>query len=486
MNTPLEHYWQNFIDGSYCDGGAGRIDVINPSTGAKLAEHALADGADVNRAVEAARRVYLTGDIRDLRPVERGRMVQQMGQYLFKHSNEIARIISLEQGKPLFEAKFEVGLAARSFEYHGNQAATLEGSSVPLGKAYFDFTINEPYGVSAQIIPCHYPVYLAARSLSVGLATGNSCVVKTPEMTPLSSMCFARAAEAAGLPAGAVNILCGIGQDAGTALTTHANVNQIVFSGNVKTGLKIAAAAAQNIVPCVLELGGNSPTIVYEDADLDAFEKHGRLGCFWNAGQYCAAISRVIVHESRYDELVERAANIAKSLTVGPGIEGIEFGPYMGSMDSNAQCEKVENMILEAQAQGATLITGGHKMNRPGAFMQPTVLSNVSSHMRIAQEEVFGPVMTILRFHEEAEAFQIANDTPYSGVFGAVFTRSIERATRAAHTIRACHIVLNESVIGGVETPFGGGFGKSGYGRVKGRAALWDYVQTKNIIIPMG
>ncbi|MEM8775562.1 MAG: aldehyde dehydrogenase family protein [Pseudomonadota bacterium] len=477
----IKPYWQNYIDGHWVDGGAGRIDIVNPGTGEVLAEHALADAADVDRAVMAAKRVHRSGALSDLRPVERGRMVQDMGRYLLEHIDEIAPILTSEQGKPLWEARIEVTGAARYFEYYGNQAETVEGRSIPLGSGYFDFTSHEPYGVSAQIIPWNYPIEMTARSLSAGLATGNTCVIKTPEMTPLTNAWFAHAAEAVGLPAGSVNILCGLGHEAGAALSAHPDVNQIVFTGSVRTGIAIATAAAQNVVPCVLELGGKSAAIVHEDADLEAFERDIRWGIYFNAGQVCSAMSRVIVHESRHDELVERATNVAKSLSVGPGIERPDAGPTMGSMVSDAQRDRAEGMVSDAIAAGAMATTGGRKMNIPGAFLEPTVLTEVAPNMTIAQEEVFGPVLSVMRFRDEAQAIEIANGTDY-GLVGGVFTRDLDRATRAAAKIRAGQVFVNEWFAGGVETPFGG-YGKSGYGREKGREALWNYVQTKNVAI---
>jgi len=479
----MKTYWQNYIDGAWCDGGAGRIDVINPGTGEKLAEQALADAGDVDRAVMAARRVHMSGDLSDLRPVERGRMVQAMGRFLLDHIDEIAPVLTLEQGKPLWEARIEVEGAARYFEYYGNQAETVEGRSIPLGKDYFDFTTYEPFGVSAQIIPWNYPVEMTARSLSAALATGNSCVIKTPELTPLSNAWFAHAAEAVGLPKGAVNILCGLGHEAGAALSAHPHVNQIVFTGSVPTGIAIATAAAQNVVPCVLELGGKSAAIVHDDADLEAFETDVRWGIYFNAGQVCSAMSRVIVHDSVHDALVERMVGVAQSLIVKPGIDQPDFGPTMGAMGSDAQRDRAVAMITAAQHEGATVATGGHKLNTPGAFLEPTILTNVTPDMTIAQSEVFGPVLSVLKFSADDEAIKIANGTPY-GLVGGVFTNNLDRATSAARQLRAGQVFVNEWYAGGVETPFGG-YGKSGYGREKGREALWNYVQTKNVAIKL-
>ena len=477
----VKPYWQNYIDGQWVDGGAGRIDVVDPATGEKLAEHALADAADVDRAVQAARRVHLSGALSALRPVERGRMVQAIGRYLLDHIDEIAPVLTLEQGKPLWEARIEVEGAARYFEYYGNQAETVEGRSIPLGANYFDFTTYEPYGVSAQIIPWNYPVEMTARSLSAALATGNTCVIKTPELTPLTNAWFAHAAEAVGLPAGAVNILCGLGHEAGAALSAHPHVNQIVFTGSVPTGVAIATAAAQNVVPCVLELGGKSAAIVHSDADIDAFTNDVRWGIFFNAGQVCSAMSRVIVHEDVHDTLVGKLVDMAGGLSVGAGIERAEFGANMGAMVSQAQRDRAFGMVSQAVSDGARSATGGRKLNRPGAFLEPTILCDVSPDMTIANEEAFAPVLSVLKFKSDAEAIEIANGTPY-GLVGGVFTRDIDRATQAARQIRAGQVFVNEWFAGGVETPFGG-YGKSGYGREKGREALWNYVQTKNVAI---
>lgn len=480
----MKTYYQNYIDGAWVDGGAGRLDVYNPGTGEKLAEHALADAADVTRAVAAAKRVHDSGALTDLRPVERGRMVQAMGRYVLDNANEIARLLTLEQGKPLWESHIEVAGAARYFEYYGNQAETVEGRSIPLGSGYYDFTTYEPFGVSGHIIPWNYPLEMIARSLSAALATANTCVIKTPELTPLSAYIFANAAEAAGLPKGAVNILCGYGHEAGAALTANPDVRQFVFTGSVQTGIRIAEAAARNVAPCILELGGKSGAIVHKDADIDAFTDQARWGIFFNAGQVCSAMSRVIVHEDRHDELVENITTMAKSLSVGPGIDRAEGGANMGPMVSEGQRDRAVAMIEQAQIQGARIATGGHKMNIPGAFLEPTVLTDVTADMTVAQEEIFGPVLSVMKFKTPEQAIEIANGTPY-GLVGGTFTSNIDQAMSDAQKIKAGQVFVNEWYAGGVETPFGG-YGLSGYGREKGREALWNYVQTKNIAIKLG
>jgi aldehyde dehydrogenase (NAD+) len=480
----IKPYWQNYIDGEFVDGGAGRIVIDNPGNGEKLAEQACADAADVDRAVQAAKKCHESGVLSDLRPVERGRIVQAMGRYLLDNVEEIATVLTLEVGKPLWEARMEIEGAARYFEYYGNQAETVEGRSIPLGKDYFDFTIHEPIGVSAQIIPWNYPLEMTARGIAAALATGNACVIKTPELDPLSCSYFAHAAEAAGMPKGAVNIICGYGHEAGAALSAHKDINQIVFTGSVPTGIAIATAAAQNVVPCILELGGKSAAIIHDDANIDKLIESVRWGIYFNAGQVCSAMSRMIVHESVHDEIVERVVSLAKNLSVGHGIERTEVGLNMGAMVSEKQRDRAEALVGRAQQQGAIVAAGGHKLNIPGYFLEPTVLTHVTRDMGIAQEEIFGPVVSVMKFKLDQDAIDIANDSEY-GLVGGVFSQNIDRAMQVARQIRAGQIFVNEWYAGGVETPFGG-YKKSGYGREKGREALWNYVQTKNIGIKIG
>ena len=477
-------YFQNYINGAFVDGGAGRLLVDNPADGSALAEIALADERDIDSAVQAAKACHIAGEFAALRPVERGRMVRAMGDYLLHHCDEIATLLTKESGKPYWEAVIEIQGAARYFEYYGNQAETVEGRSIPLGAGYFDFTIYEPIGVSAQIIPWNYPIEMTARGIAAALATGNACVVKTPELDPLSSVYLAKAGEAAGLPAGALNILCGYGHQAGAALTAHSDINQIVFTGSVATGIAVASAAAQNVVPCVLELGGKSAAIVMPDADLDAVIDSVRWGIFFNAGQVCSAMSRMIVHPAIHDEMIDRLEALATSLSVGPGIERTEFGANMGAMVSEKQRDRAVGLVAEASREGGKIITGGHKLNRPGWFMEPTILDNITPDMTIATEEVFGPVLSVLTAKDENEAIKIANGTPY-GLVNGIFTKDIDLANRAARALRSGQVFINEWFAGGVETPFGG-YGKSGYGREKGREALWNYVQTKNIATKIG
>ena len=477
----MKPYWQNYIAGAWVDGGAGRIAVENPGTGEVCAEHALADEYDVDQAVAAARAFVDRNVWTDMRPMARGRIVQDMGRWFEAHSEEIATVLCTEQGKSMWEARGEVANTAKYFDYFGAQAALLEGRSIPLGAGYFDFTALEPYGVSAQIIPWNFPLEIAARSIACGFATGNAVIVKTSEMTPCASAYFVKAALECGVPEGALSVFTGLGAEAGAALAAHPGVDQIVFTGSVATGAHIATAAAKNIVPCVLELGGKSAAIVHEDADLDAFWTDIRKGIFVNSGQICSALSRVVAHESIHDELVERIADVARATPLSVGAEATEPMGAMGPMISAKQRDRAVSMVSDAEADGARVVCGGRAGNLPGFFMEPTVVADVQPDMTIAQEEVFGPVVSVLKYRDESEAIQIANGTDY-GLVAGVFTRDVDRAMRAARSLRAGQVFVNEWFAGGVETPFGG-YGKSGYGREKGQEALMNYVQTKNIAI---
>ena len=479
-----QSYYQNYVDGQFVDGGAERIVVDNPSTGAPLAEQASANAADIDAAVAAARRCHESGVLSAMRPVERGRMVRAIGDYLLANIDDIAQLLTLEAGKPLWESVVEIEGAARYFEYYGNQAETLEGRSIPLGKDYYDFTTYEPRGVSAQIIPWNYPLEMTARGMAAALATGNTVVIKSPELDPLTHLYIARAAEAAGFPPGAVNILCGVGSEAGAALSAHPDIDQVVFTGSVPTGVAIATAAAQNVVPCVLELGGKSAAIVCADADLDNLIDSVRWGIYFNAGQVCSAMSRLIVQESIAGEVRERIVALAESLSVGPGIDRPDFGANMGAMISREQRDRAVGMVARAREAGAEIATGGAAPDEAGFFLAPTVIAGVTRDMEIARSEVFGPVLSMLTYQDEPEAIAIANDSDY-GLVGGVFTRDIDGAMRVAQRIRTGQVFVNEWYAGGVETPFGG-YKKSGYGREKGREALMNYVQTKNIGIRIG
>ena len=318
--------------------GRARSALQTQQQASRWARKPAAMQAILTDAVMAAKACHESGVLTHIRPVELGRMVRKMGDYIMQHIDEIAPLFTFETGKPLWESRIEIEGASRYFEYYGNQAETIEGRTIPLGGDYIDFTLYEPFGVSAHIIPWNYPLEMTARSLAAALATGNACVIKTPELDPICvGYYIAQAAEYAGLPKGAVNLVCGQGKIAGAALSAHRHVNQIVFTGSVATGVAIGIEAAKNVVPCVLELGGKSAAILCDDADIESFTNDVRWGIYFNAGQVCSAMSRVIVPEKLHDRLVESVTEMARRISVGAGIDRPEFGANMGAMISKPQ-----------------------------------------------------------------------------------------------------------------------------------------------------
>ncbi len=475
-DTRIKTYWQNYIDGRWLDAAeGGRIGIENPATGEQIAEVARATRVDVDMAVAAARARFKARTLVDMRPMARGRLLLEIGRHMEALAEEIALVECLDNGKTLTGGRNEAMAASRYFTYYGGATDKLEGRMIPLGAGYVDYTVPAPFGVSAQIVPWNFPLQIAARSVACALATGNCVVLKSPELSPLSCYFIAEACERAGVPAGAVNLLCGYGHDCGAALASHPDVDHIVFTGSVKTGQSILRAAADRIIPCVMELGGKSAGIVFPDADLDQVTASTAAGIFSNAGQVCSAQSRLVVHRKVHDEVVERIRAKAASLSIGPGIEGKDLGPLI----SGPQLDKVEAFCLAAGQQGAKTVTGGRRVGAKGHFMQPTVFAGVMPDMTIAREEVFGPVLSIQVFDEAEEAIELANGTDY-GLCAGVYTKDLRTAHWTADRLVAGQVFVNEWFAGGVETPFGG-TKRSGYGREKGQEALLNYVQTKNI-----
>jgi aldehyde dehydrogenase (NAD+)/betaine-aldehyde dehydrogenase len=477
MTTQIRPYWKNFIGGEWLDGGGNeRIVVTNPATGEPIAEAARAVPADVDRAVAAARRCFESRALYEMRPHQRGDMMMEVARQLDGLAEEIATVECFDNGKTLAAGRAEVALTQRYLTYYGGMADKLEGRQIPLGEGLLDYTIHAPFGVSAQIVPWNGPLPVGARSVACALVTGNTVVLKSPEDSPLSLFLFAEACERAGVPAGAVNIICGYGHDAGAALVAHRDIDHIVFTGSVETGKSVLRAAAERVIPCVMELGGKSAGIVYPDAELDQVAKSAARAIFHHAGQICSAGSRLIVHGSIHDELVARLEQEAASRTVGPGIDGCNMGPLI----SARQLERVESLCRVGVGEGASLVAGGSRIaDLPGYFFPPTIFTNVRPGMRIAREEFFGPVLVVMPFESPEEAISIANGTDY-GLAAGVYTKDLRLAHWTADRLIAGQIYVNEWWAGGVETPFGGSK-RSGYGREKGQEALLGYVQTKNV-----
>jgi len=388
---------------------------------------------------------------------------------------ELAELETRDQGKPLSQARSDLSSAARYFEYYAGAADKLEGTTVPVGTGQVDYTVREPYGVSAQIIPWNFPGNLFARGVAPALAAGNTTVVKPAPTTPLSAYRLAEICVEAGVPASAVNVVSGAGET-GAALTNHGDVDTITFTGSVPTGQKVMEAAAAKVTPVTLELGGKNPAIVYPDADIDEAVSWVDTGIFTNAGQICSAADRAIVHEDVYDEFVEKIVAIAESKELGPGLEDPDVGP----LNSAGHREKVTDYIEVGRTE-ATLATGGEALDREGYFVEPTVFTDVDNGTRIAQEEIFGPVLVVIPFGDDEDPIEIGNDVDY-GLVAGVFTSDVRRAHRAARDLQAGNVYLNKWFGDTNQTPFGG-YKQSGIGREKGLAAMDSYLQTKNVAV---
>ncbi|MDE0114151.1 MAG: aldehyde dehydrogenase family protein [Albidovulum sp.] len=477
MPENIKSYWQNYIGGRWVDGvKGGRISVENPASGMPLAKIARAEREDVDKAVNAARDCVQARTLVDMRPSERGGLVTGIGRALADMGDEAAQVLCLENGKSISLARGEIEDAVRYFEYYGGLADKIEGRYIPLGANLVGYAAPVPYGVSAQIVPWNNPVEIAARSLSAALAAGNAVVIKSPELTPLILCLLAEACERAGAPEGAVNVICGYGEDAGAHLAAHPDVDQVVFTGSIETGKSVMRSTCERVVPCVLELGGKSAAIVYSDADLDQLVESVRWGIFPNAGQACNGMSRLIVHRSIHDEAVDRVADMAKGLSVGPGIEDCELTPVA----SAGQLDRVEGYCLAGTGEGATPVIGGKRLSdMAGHFMPATVFTGVESSMRIAREEIFGPVLAVTTFEEPEQAVSYANCTKY-GLAAGVFSKDVDKALWTADRLEAGQVYVNDWYTGGVETPFGG-MKESGLGREKGQEAINNYVQSKYV-----
>ncbi len=475
-------YWSNFIDGRWRDANDGRrITVDDPATGKPIAEVARAQAADIDAAVSAARRAFDARTLIDMKPSDRGELLHRVANELSADAASVARIVCLDTGKAISIARDEVQTAIRYLRYYAGLAETIEGKSIPRGAGFANFTVRSPYGVSAQVVPWNFPLELTARSLACAIATGNTVVIKSPELAPLSGMLMARACESANVPSGCVNIVSGYGRDAGASLVAHAGIDNIVFTGSLQTGRSVLRQAAERIIPCIMELGGKSAAVVYEDADLDVVMRAVADGAFMNSGQNCNALTRIIVHRSRRSELIERLNHLVKTLSIGAGIDDFDVTPLI----SRQQLANVSSMCEQATASGLRSLQGVEvPADGDGYFISPRIYIDVPPDASIAQNEVFGPVVCVSEFSTAAEAVSIANGTNF-GLASGVFTNDVNLGLWTADQLSSGQVYVNGWFVGGVETPFGG-FKQSGYGREKGREALDGYLQTRNIGIKVG
>ncbi|TPN09902.1 aldehyde dehydrogenase [Mesorhizobium sp. B2-3-3] len=467
----------HFIAGQWCKSADGRtFETIDPSNEQVLATVARGDASDIDKAVQAAHRAR-RGDWRDVSPAERGRLIFKLADMLETDAERFALLETLDVGKPVKEALGDVRGVCATLRYNAGAADKMEGQTVPLGRDFVDFTMLEPVGITAHIVPWNYPLGMVARSVAPALAAGCTAVIKPAEQSPLTALAFAELCQRAGFPDGVVNVVAGFGEDAGAALVSHPLVRGITFTGSVATGRKIYSGAALGLKPVVLELGGKNPMIVFEDADLERAAFDALDGCFGNSGQVCSSSSRFLLHRSIRDEFLDRLAEGAAKLTVGRGLDNCDLGPLV----SQEQYAKVRSYIDEGSRAGAKLRLGG---GRPrgldaGYFVEPTIFDAVDPASALAREEIFGPVAVALSFDAPDEALDMANGLDF-GLVAGVYSRDISRALSFARDIEAGSVWINGWFIGGVQAPTGG-IKDSGVGRERGLPGIRNYLSTKNI-----
>ncbi|MFN3853810.1 MAG: aldehyde dehydrogenase family protein [Phreatobacter sp.] len=475
----------NIVDGRQEPAIGGRLlDVIGPCDGALLTHMPRSGAEDIDRAVAAARKAFEEGPWGRMTATERGRLLCKLGEAILANHEELSMLESIDTGKPAKQGKADITAAARYFEFYGTAADKVHGETIPFLNGYTVAVVRDPHGVTGHIVPWNYPAQIFGRSVAASLACGNTCVVKPAEDACLSLIRICELALEVGFPPGVINLVTGLGEEAGAALSSHPGIDFISFTGSPEVGTLIQAAAAKNHIGCTLELGGKSPQVVFRDADFDAAVPVLVNAIIQNGGQTCSAGSRLLIERPAYDELVERVADRFRTVRVGAWDMDLDCGP----MITPGQKKRVEDFVARARADGIPVLAEGELApNLPpnGYYVAPTLFGPVPRSNRLARDEVFGPVLSAIPFEDEEDAVRLANGTDF-GLVAGIWSRDAKRSMRVARAMRCGQVFVNGyGAGGGIELPFGG-VKKSGHGREKGFEALYEFSASKTIVINHG
>jgi phenylacetaldehyde dehydrogenase len=476
---------QMLINGKWVDAASGKtFPTYNPATGEVLANVAEGDKEDINRAVAAARAAFDTGPWSKITPSQRGKLIWKLADLIEQHAEEFAQLESLDNGKPLAIARIaDIPGTIDMFRYMAGWATKIEGNTIPIsahGAKFLAYTLREPVGVVGQIIPWNFPLMMASWKLGPALATGCCVILKPAEQTPLSALLLGELIQEAGIPDGVVNIVPGYGETAGAALAAHPSVDKVAFTGSTEVGKLIVHAATGNLKKVSLELGGKSPNIVFQDADIDATIPGAAMAIFFNHGQCCCAGSRLYVEAKEFDKVVDGVSQLASKIRVGPGLEPTtDMGPLVSEEQMNRVCSYLES----GYSEGAKATVGGSRQGDKGYFVKPTVLVNTNEKMKVVREEIFGPVVTAIPFKDVDDLIAKANATEY-GLAAGVWTRDIGKAHRIASQLRAGTVWINCYNVFDPAMPFGG-YKQSGWGREMGHEVLNLYTEVKSVCTPI-
>lgn len=475
--------YEMFIGGAWVPSHSGRnYPVFNPALGAVLAHVPKGDVEDVNAAVDSAKKAFEDPGWSSLDPSKRGRMLFKIAQTVRERLADFAKLETLNNGKPLGQAKGDIAMVARHFEYFAGLADKIQGSTIPVPGNRLDYTLREPLGVTAHVVPWNYPLVMAARSMAPALAAGNTVVAKPASFTPITLLKFAEVCKEAGLPDGVVNVVTGGGDEVGGALAKHRDVELVALTGSVETGMRVMEFASSNLTRTVLELGGKNPNIVFGDADLEKAAKGVLNGIFTNAGQMCWAGSRLLVEGGVKEALMTKLVKGAKSLQIG---NGLAPETTIGPLVADSHRKRVSGYVELGIEEGAKVATGGSAPEteelKGGYFYHPTILDEVSPEMKVSREEIFGPVLTVTTFDSQEDAIAKANDSDY-GLWAGIWTKDLSRAHRVAGALESGIVTVNEEPITFPQTPFGG-FKRSGNSSEQGMDAIATYVRVKNVSV---